>query len=968
MAVGGFVGRRAELVDLAAAMSGAGPHRVVLITGDAGIGKSRLVAEATAAARRDGAVVLTAGCLPLTASMPLLPVTEALHQLLEPANQGVFAAARETLPAAVGDRVAALVPALGAPGRTSLASTATDQPLLLAAVRDLLDAVGGRRHVALVIEDLHWADPSSLDALTYLTRTSGPGVTVVVNSRADEPGDGQQSIGDWLAATARLPGCLILQLRPLDEVATAELVHVLAPAASRDRGFLAEVRRRGEGNPFFTEQLVADAMSADTPSTAAGQVPDGVAVLLATRVRTVPDTVRPVLEVLAVAGRPLTEVELFSTIPERPEPLEVAVKALIDQRLAVRGGDDRYGLRHALLGDVVVSEMMPSRRRARHAAVAETLADVGAEPGEVAAHWAAAGDADEELVWSAAAARDAERVFAWPAAAALWERVDALWDTVRMDTLAGLQRGEAVVRLVECLWSAGAESAAGVVVREALASGRYDDEPWTKGRLLFRYSFETGGTVDTARSVLEEAAWLLRGLPPSDALSAVLARLSRLVGAYDNPVVDSYLNEALLVAQAAGAESQVREITGTVASQMLADGDAQGALQLIETTLAEARSAGDGEGVQRLGVLLTDGLTRMGRLSRAATEGRRLVVEARAFGLDQTFGAGLTLGNTLEALLLLGHTGEARALLDDYESGREPGSPLWPHAICHVEVEIAEGRFAAAGERLLAMSEDVKPPGSEYALWTSTRSVEVALWEGDAAGAARLGPETLSAIVSSSLRTELGQLLWLTARASADLGDHGMGEQLRELAVASGALVPHPARGLSEAWASSVEAELQRATGRPATAAWADAALEWERLGCAHLEGYARWRLAEDLLSVRRRTEAEQELQRAAELSAEQVPQSREIAALARRAQIDLDTPTAAPAATAVPLGLTERELSVLRLLTLGRTNSQIGSALYMSPKTASVHVSSILRKPGVSSRVQAATIAERAGLGVADD
>jgi len=225
-----------------------------------------------------------------------------------------------------------------------------------------------------------------------------------------------------------------------------------------------------------------------------------------------------------------------------------------------------------------------------------------------------------------------------------------------------------------------------------------------------------------------------------------------------------------------------------------------------------------------------------------------------------------------------------------------------------------------------------------------------------------------------------GKLLAQAARAAADLADAGAGvarseltEQLLARARATGCLVPHPSRVLGAAYATTYAAELARLTRHGEEAAWRTARETWTGYGVPHQAAYAGWRLAELLLDAGRRAEAESELAVAHGLAAGHVPLRREIAGLARRARLPLpdEAPAQTPAAgqdtpDGPPYGLTPRELDVLRLLATGATNAEIGRRLYMSPKTASVHVTAILRKLGVRGRVQAATVAERMGL-VAD-
>jgi DNA-binding CsgD family transcriptional regulator len=171
-------------------------------------------------------------------------------------------------------------------------------------------------------------------------------------------------------------------------------------------------------------------------------------------------------------------------------------------------------------------------------------------------------------------------------------------------------------------------------------------------------------------------------------------------------------------------------------------------------------------------------------------------------------------------------------------------------------------------------------------------------------------------------------------------------------------------RGYRLSW----QAELTRLHGESDAAAWAQAVTAWDNLGRPFRAAYARWRRAEAILAQRgSRAEASQLLRDAVEQSGEHVPLNAALRELARIARVDLVSATPEPVATTAPgrerFGLTEREQEVLRLVAQGKTNAEIGKALYISTKTASVHVTNILRKLDVSSRVMAATKAQRSGL-----
>ena len=222
-------------------------------------------------------------------------------------------------------------------------------------------------------------------------------------------------------------------------------------------------------------------------------------------------------------------------------------------------------------------------------------------------------------------------------------------------------------------------------------------------------------------------------------------------------------------------------------------------------------------------------------------------------------------------------------------------------------------------------------------------------------------------------------------RACADLAEQARArrDDLAAQAVACGAelaswvermanapFTGHPFLATIPAERATWEAERARLAGASDSAAWKAAAGAWAGLGCPHRAGYAWWRHAEALLTAGMdRSAAEEALRAAAAAAADHARLLAQIQTLAGRARIPLHAPSAGspetPSQAASPerFGLTGRELAVLRLLAAGSSNAEIGAQLFISPKTASVYVTSILRKLGASNRVQAAAVAERVGL-----
>jgi len=308
----GFVGRGSELSRLLGALGG--DARLVLVVGDAGVGKTRFVGEGIARAAAAGMVLLRGECLPLSGTLPLHPVADALGELGRLQDGRLMAAALDALPGYVREEIARLLPALAPerPGR----GTAPDgreggwsRERLFTAVAELLAAVGRRSPsgVGLVLEDVHWADSATLDCLTFLARPGRRGgARMVVTCRGDEAPLAAHVTG-WLAQVRAGSGVEEIRLGPLSRAEVTAQAQALAagPASAR---VIDELYARAEGNPFFTEQLVAAAQAGADPETEGGlRVPAGLparlAELLTARADRCAGDARAVLAALAVAGR-----------------------------------------------------------------------------------------------------------------------------------------------------------------------------------------------------------------------------------------------------------------------------------------------------------------------------------------------------------------------------------------------------------------------------------------------------------------------------------------------------------------------------------------------------------------------------------------------------------------------------------------------------------------------------------------
>lgn len=244
----GFVGRERELSRLEGALGGAA--RLVLVVGDAGVGKTRFAGEGMRRAAAGGMACVLGGCLPLAGELPLLPVADALGELSRLGGGALLEAALGVVPPYVRAEVARLLPWLGSdgPGQDGRAE-GWQRERLFSAVAELLGAVARPGGLVVVIEDVHWADGATLDCLTFLALAGGgSGLTVVVTCRSDERALDTRVAG-WLAHVRGAGGVEEIGLGPLSRGEAAEQVAALVGGSPPGR-FADDLFARAEGNPF----------------------------------------------------------------------------------------------------------------------------------------------------------------------------------------------------------------------------------------------------------------------------------------------------------------------------------------------------------------------------------------------------------------------------------------------------------------------------------------------------------------------------------------------------------------------------------------------------------------------------------------------------------------------------------------------------------------------------------------------
>ena len=853
---------------------------------------------------------------------------------------------------------------------------------------ELLGGVARRSAVVLLIEDVHWADTATLDLLTYLARAGrDDAVTVVVTCRSDEvPLDA--AVADWLTHVRRDAEVEEIRLGLLSEGEVAEQVTALVGAAPPGE-LVEEVYARTEGHPFFTEQLVAAAVTDAGQLAQPVALPARLAELLVARAARCGGDARAMLNALAVAGRPLTEVMLGEVTSMASDAVVAAVHELAEARLLAVPANVRHRPRHALLAEAVTAELLPGERVSLHERLARALEDTGDEAlaAEAAGHWAAAGRPAEELRARLAAANAAEQVFAYADAATHWQRAIELCQAMPGNVLdEGINVPRLYIDAVDALEVSGNSVLAGVLADEAYR--RFADHHdrataalihFRAGRLRATDSPATGGPL------MKEALRLFEGTPPSyDHARAWLGYALDLLWVIEgrHPAeIHTVLESGLEVAEAAGAVTVTAPILCMLAMETFLRGDLEKGFRLLAQARSVLGESRDAWALLALALFESDALLKVGRLEDATRVGLRGFDDAGRLGFGSTGAAAISLANAVEALLGRGHSAEAAALIDPLINRPiEPDN--WPLHLARADIDLVRGELDAATDRMAKIDVGASP---EFVRELGQDVAEVALWARRPEDALEAVWRALGSKGEADWLMKCGWLLALGMRACADMAEGGRARRddnaVRATLGAADELAswvdrehevpftahPYMAELSRLPTLAGRRTPTRRGSKRPGRVECRRGAVGSP--GYRHRAGYCWWRHAEAQLAAGRSPGAAAGAVRTAAAAAEgHEPLLAEIRALARRARISLETqPTTAPPERVAPVstsyGLTERELDVLRLLTHGRSNAEIGVELFISPRTAGVHVTNILRKLGVSNRVQAAALAERAEL-----
>ena len=945
------VGREQETQSITTALRRVPENQpaTVLVRGEPGIGKTVLADHIAAIVRAEGFRVVRAFCAPVGATvLPYGPIVGLVADLIR--------AMPELLGSLSPEVQRGLWPLTGA---TDTAVTDANATRLFAGFVELLATAGRQRPLLVIVEDLHWADPASIDLLSFAARTIRAPVGLLLTER-------EATVEFTVAAEwSRAPGATLLRLGPLRAQAIHQLLADMDEPPDADRS--AQITAMAGGIPFLAVHLASQNGTFMTPSTLSDS--------LAASIDALPAPERRLMVLLAVIGRQPEEI-LLKAADLPTEEFDALCRALRRRSLIVVD-DDGIRFRHALIGESVLRSILPGERRDAHAAAADALLAAGsgrnpAQAGSLSHHLHACGRHREALRYTVTAARKAHSVWAFSDARASYETLRRWWPNVENPAAAsGLGWDEVLRESADAaLWSGDPQAALDLL---AMATRLSELTPVASAAIRLA----TGRALAAAGETTEALAAYRAALDVLPAYCVDPLRVTALAALAQALMLSGHSQEAVTAAAGAvaaaasgGADRDRMHAAITAAAARAQLGDAEAAITILRKSLPEVRRLDDLELMLRCHSNLAFAYGVLGRhddCARAAADGIRA---CERYGNVTSLVTNLR-NNQVSALVTVGRWDEAvstaRQALD---SVANPGVALYLRTRI-AEVELARGdRSAVAAEMAAARSLGVEDPYAVAALARLT--AESALQDGDPSAAAAAIPAALEALRVRDDAVPLLRACWLALRATADLAE-ACGPRFAEL---SGPRDEHLALARAAAGRSSLdaatvlmatcEAEGARVSATDTADHWRTAAAGWQRHSEPYARAYCLFRLAAERLRGQARTAAADALSEslgiASALGAAPLEQA------IRRLALIGDLP-AAPSATAVGHStapsrtdlfsvLTGRERQVLELLATGASNRKVARTLDISERTASVHVSNILNKLGVKNRTEAARMA----------
>ena len=958
---GNFVGRASELAALVDALADQ-RVRAVLVSGEAGIGKSRLVAEFTSRVGA-GALVLVGHCPELgEGGVPFAPFIAILRSLQRQLGTGELAALLPQDPA-----IGRWLPELAMLG--SAEAPVHDPMRLSGEILSLLEQLALTRRVILVLEDLHWADTSSRELLAFLVgNLAQDGVMLVGTYR---PGSAEQSAEQLQRLVAELRRQRKVKVISPPPLTRHEVGRQLAALLDRepDPNLITRVADRSAGNPLFVEAI----------SRSPEQLPAELTGLLLGFQAGLSAQSESVLRVAAVIGPTVNHAILAEIIGLPEVALHVSLRELVDRGLML-AGETGYDFRHALIRQAVYEDLLPAERASWHARIADLIDNspgvlpAGNRDAELARHAAAAGDLPRALLasWHAAAATGRGDAHVPPLREL--ERVAELWDAVpQARELTGADKLDVLEAIVEACADSGEvqrgikAAGAALALVAPVPDARVPDGGRAPGagtgapraaHLYHRRAQLKSQTGEGPGEDLEQALRLLPAEPVTHERGEIIARLAMFaVFSGDAVAAAEYARDAVRIAEQLGAAALAARAHAYLGLAIAGQPDT--AVGHFDKARTAATACGDPQVLLDVVTWESALLLATGRYEAvidAVQQGMRIAHDTFRFAEV----APVLLVKWVQALTALSRWPQALMLIDEAELEHLPPLGYAALLLCRARITLAQGDVAAAHSvadhagKLLGDG----PWARSYRLQLLTVQCLIALAAGDQAGAAGvlvhgLAPRDFDATLIAH-PDEAWPLTALAARVPG--APPRLAAMARELPLTSPVHAAHQA-----VYAACVDPSAER---------WEAAASKWQALRQAYEESQCLLSAAERHAADGNRDAAQAALRCGSDIAARvgAVPLGDAIRRLAHRARLSIEQ---TPGDGSEPrdrsgeaghrsgrFGLTSRELDVLRLVAIGMTNRQIAVELFISVNTAGVHVSRILTKLGVATRTEAAALA----------
>ncbi|HSJ61191.1 MAG TPA: AAA family ATPase [Jiangellaceae bacterium] len=929
-----LVGRDEELTDAAAVLRDVPEGRpgVVVVSGPAGIGKTRFAAALADELRADQVRVLTGSCLDMGAGAPPYSALIAAFRSVDPPAGQLL----EALTGAVEMR----------------------RSRLFELLRSTVIALARRHPTILVVEDLHWSDRVTRDALLYLSAMAREGRWGLVLTFREDEVAARPAVHDLLDALRRDT----LAHLSLDALAPMEVATQMASITGAEpaRPDVERVYRRSGGIPLLVEEVLA----ADAAGLSG--VPAHLRDWYLARVRRLGARTARAVEVVAVRGEGCGERLVAATLGIERAGAAAALDRAVAADVLVPHGQ-RYRMRHELLRDAVYDALPPARRRRLHSRIATVLAtalqpDVAA----LAHHWYEADEPTQAALANLEAAALAERVHAPMELRTYLRRVLEHFDALpaeRAHAVGG--RAALLARAAEAAFLGGAFDQAVALAEASISQTLEPADLAVRWERLARYHWVNADGPGAQHAHERSLEHLLADASPSVRSQVVSGYAWYLSMAGRAADARPWSDRAVA---AAGDSGIPVDRCRALLAWGLARPDDQAGLDVLWQARALAVQCDTGDELGRAHAALDVVLRQHGRTSEREPVLRDGYAYAAAHGMTGSYGRVMTY--LLAGVLIdLGRWDEAHEMVAASVHDATGTPAMFAHAY-RARLAAARGdesTLKAAVERVRALSEGLPQQPIPLATALCARA-EWCLWSGEVTGAFEYAEQAVELTADPLCEAEARVL---RVRALADQAErNGAYHDAGQDAEVGGHVDDEvPARHPRvKAFGATRAAESARGAGRREPEPWRAAVSAWDEEGDPYRAAYCRWRLAKAMLATRTgRSEAARELEIAREAAArlDARPLLHAIDELVSAAKLSLATarPPTGASTRAAELGLTYRELEILPMLVAGRTNAEIAQVLVISPRTVGVHVSRILHKLGAARRTEAADIARRRGL-----